>query len=286
MSRLSNSRQQKMRAPVKSVSYNMSKALSLLTKRPGGALTFGYLRLCLLLDHTCIGVSWHRTRDSGSSHPGCTVNATNMNTKGVGRPCWYEMAFSQRKIGLPNKADVLTGDLLVHTLPCGAAIFFFPPTSFFLSGFRLCFQYSDQRSSMVGYTPIISSATLQDAYAFPFIVESICKEMLQDRCSSQPEFKSTVFKGVYFHNFYWSPSFGQTVDNRSSYWGVPTPGSCSPPATPGRSLISPTMHIMPTQPESHGFKAWCLLLLLSPRSNMEHEALRTSQALHGPYRLR
>lgn len=88
MSRLSNSRQQKMRAPVKSVSYNMSKALSLLTKRPGGALTFGYLRLCLLLDHTCIGVSWHRTRDSGSSHPGCTVNATNMNTKGVGRPCW------------------------------------------------------------------------------------------------------------------------------------------------------------------------------------------------------
>lgn len=135
MSRLSNSRQQKMRAPVKSVSYTMSKALSLLTKRPGGALTFGYLRLCLLLDHTCIGVSWHRIRDSGSSRPGCTVNATNMDTKGVGRPCWYEMAFSQRKIGLPNKADVLTGDLLVHALPCGAANFFFSPLPFFRLGF-------------------------------------------------------------------------------------------------------------------------------------------------------
>lgn len=136
-----------------------------------------------------------------------------MNTKGVGRPCWYEMAFSQRKIGLPNKADVLTGDFLVHTLPCGAAISFLFPFPCFWFGFRLCFQCSDERSSMVGYTPIISSATLQDAYAFPFIVESICKEMLQDRCSSQPEFMSNMFKGVCFHHFYWSPPFGQTVDN-------------------------------------------------------------------------
>lgn len=157
MSRLSNSRQQKMRAPVKSVSYTMSKALSLLTKRPGGALTFGYLRLCLLLDHTCIGVSWHRIRDSGSSRPGCTVNATNMDTKGVGRPCW----------GLISPCFALWRSQFL----------FFPP-SLFSFGFRLCFQYSDQRSSMVGYTPIISSATLQDAYAFSFIVESICKEML------------------------------------------------------------------------------------------------------------
>lgn len=132
---------------------------------------------------------------------------------------------------------------------CGVAtyhsFFFSPPSCVFW--FRLCLRYSKQMPDMVVYPPNLWSTTIQDVYPSSFISESIRKELLQYRCSSQPKFMP-IYSRISFPTISIGARLLGKLLKIDVHMSANTPGNCSPPATPGCSLISPTMHTMPTKP--------------------------------------